>query len=62
MRLWTIQTTDVYNMIQKNGVYHCNEKLSFANDADNVTEAYRWMAKQMEEKIGPAPDGVIFPV
>jgi len=62
MRLWTIQTTDVYNMIQKNGVYHCNEKLSFANDSDNVTNAYSWMAEQMREKIGSAPEGVKFPV
>ncbi len=62
MRLWTIQTTDIYNMIQENGVYHCDEKLSFANDAGNVTDAYRWLAEQMKEKIGPAPEGVTFPV
>ncbi len=62
MRLWTIQTTDVYNMIQENGVYHCRESLSFARDIEELTKAYNWISGQMEKRLGSAPNGVAYPV
>lgn len=47
--------------IKKNGVYYTNENLSqllHPRDhllEDEFTKAYRWMAKQMQEKISLPP-------
>ena len=74
MKLWTIQTIEVYEEIIKNGVYHCDPGKSdllkpFDYDLENghqmnaqFFDAYSWMAFQMRKRIGEPPNGVIFPV
>ena len=58
MRLWTIQSKNVYEIIQSEGVYRCNPGLSplIHYDIDCVdtmfSDAYDWMAQQMKERIG----------
>ena len=52
MRLWTIQTVEVYNKILENGIHYCDEELSMWLEIDCFVNAYNWMRKKMEEKIG----------
>lgn len=60
MILWTIQPEEVYHVIQKNGLYHCDlSKSSFSSD---FTKAYDWLAMQMKKIMGNPPKGVKYPV
>ena len=62
MRLWTIQPESVCRLVENGGVYRCNiEQSTFASDPQ-TRAAYRWMAGQMKKRIGPAPEGVQYPV
>lgn len=59
MILWTIQSEEVYRIIEDTGVYHCD----FSKSAfDFLDKQYRWLADQMKERIGKPPEGVNFPV
>lgn len=58
MRLWTIQSFDIYELMQKEGVYRCNPSKSNLLD----TNAYEWISNQMKARIGNPPKGVVFPV
>ena len=71
--LWTIQTEDVWELIQAKGVYRCDpfkapliqsfdDKLVGKELDPQLEEAYAWLAEQMTIRIGPAPAGVRFPV
>lgn len=59
MILWTIQSEEVYRIIEEKGVYHCDISKSGFN---SLEKQYRWLAEQMKEKIGEPPEGVEFPV
>ena len=59
MILWTIQSEDVYRIIEKTGFYHCD----FSKSAFSFSERqYRWLTDQMRKRIGEPPEGVSFPV
>ena len=73
MKLWTIQTETVYQLIQDTGVYRCDPyqsgMLQPMDDSKIGTElceqfvsAYDWLVRQMEKRIGPKPLNVIYPV
>lgn len=58
--LWTIQTETAYERFQKTGLLRADpEHLLFDGD---FRDAYEWMAAQMRKRIGPAPEGVAYPV
>jgi len=59
MRLWTIQPVGIWNLIQKEGVYRCDPD---KNPDPFFFRAYDWLAGKMEERIGPPPEGIRFPV
>lgn len=60
MRLWTIQSKDAFNKMQKTGLLRADEEhLLFAGD---LKDSYLWMSDQMSKRIGPPPSGVRFPV
>ena len=66
MRLWTIQSPEVYEILKTKGVFHCDHNMLLAKrDPDvynDITDAYAWIGKQMSQRIGEAPAGVVFPV
>lgn len=73
MKLWTIQPPAVYQLIQDTGVYRCDPYQSVMlqpmDDAkigkelcEQFVESYDWLVRQMEKRIGPRPEGVIYPV
>lgn len=62
MKVWTIQPVDVFNLIEEKGVYRCDGELSPHLKDKPFQEAYEWLVEKMSEKIGPAPNGVKFPV
>lgn len=62
IRLWTIQPVEVYEELTKTGRFICNPALS-----DNIAEpmfddAYKWLDKQMEKRVGSKPKGVTYPI
>lgn len=60
MRLWTIQSKDAFNKMQKTGLLRADEEhLLFDRD---LKDSYLWMSDQMSKRIGPPPSGVRFPV
>ena len=59
MIVWTIQPRCVYEQIQRSGSYTCDPHMI---PLPEFSEHYEWMAERMTEKIGPAPDGVRYPV
>lgn len=59
MKLWTIQPMKVLEIIEKEGVFHCNPKSEeFSYD---FTEAYLWICKKMDEKFS-RPESCTFPI
>ena len=58
MKLWTIQPIEVWGEIQDTGVCRCNPAL-MPLDFD---EEYQWLRAKMIERIGPPPEGVVYPV
>lgn len=59
MILWTIQPEEVYALIQRTGVYHCDYAKS---GMDDWQEQYDWLVREMKERIGEPPEGVSYPV
>ena len=73
MRLWTIQTPEVYRLIMETGVYRCDpyqsgmlmpvdESKACLELDKQFTDSYDWLVRQMEKRIGPRPEGVSYPV
>ena len=58
MHLWTIQTLPAWQTLREEGVLRCEPA---AVDLDFVG-AYRWMATQMQTRLGPAPAPGVLPV
>lgn len=52
MRLWSVQKLGFYDDLIKNGIAYCTRLSDFAKDEEI---AYRWMIKQMMERIGVPP-------
>lgn len=73
MFLWTIQPKEVYNFVMETGVYCCDpfksgllkpfdESLVGIELEPVFKNAYDWITFQMEQKISPRPEGVVYPV
>ena len=73
MRLWTIQSPEVYRLIMETGVYRCDpyqsgmlipidESKAGLELDEQFADSYGWLVRQMEKRIGPRPEGVIYPV
>jgi len=73
MKLWTIQTETVYQLIQDTGVYRCDpyqsvmlqpmDDTKIGKDlCEQFVSAYDWLVLQMEKRIGPKPQNVFYPV
>ena len=52
MKLWTIQTTEIYDTLQKNGVVYCDRESWFCQE---YRDMYDWMANEMRKHIGIPP-------
>lgn len=52
MKLWTIQTTEFYDTLQKNGVVYCDRESWFCQE---YRDMYDWMANEMRKHIGIPP-------
>lgn len=60
MRLWTSQPPCVAYMLRRGMAFRCDAgKATYAGDFD---DAYDWLASEMSHRVGPAPDGVRWPV
>ena len=60
MKLWTIQTTEFYDTLQKNGVVYCDRESWFCQE---YREMYDWMAGEMRKYVGNPPrEGVRYPI
>lgn len=67
MELWTLQHPDVWKALQEDGLWHVKDSLIFCpkDEDSNLNHghyAYRWLAEQMKQRIGPPPAGVHFPI
>lgn len=65
MRLYTIQPIIVYDILKQQKVFRSTpEKSSYYNKDDelNMIPAYDWMIEQMEQRVGPRPNGVVIPI
>ncbi len=66
MRLFTFMPLQAYkDTLKKAGRYVCDYSKTGNDEGDiedNFAPAYAWLAEKMSERIGPAPDGVEFPV
>lgn len=49
IKLWTIQSAEVYDQLQKNGYYIPNEKHIILLDEEEFKKAYNWMTRQMNK-------------
>lgn len=62
MRVWSVQPIEVYNKFIKDGYLICDPALSENIAEPCFLQAYNWLVKQMEEKIGKRPEGVTYPI
>ncbi len=62
MRLWTVQSYNVYEVLRNTGIYRCNSSLSSLLEENEFVNAYKWISKKMKDHIGNPPDNVTFPV
>ncbi|MBR0090431.1 MAG: DUF3841 domain-containing protein [Lachnospiraceae bacterium] len=60
MKLWTIQTLEVYEIIEKRGIFHCDFRRSWMKSY--YRNQYAWLAGQMRKRIGNPPRGVQYPI
>lgn len=58
LRLWTIQPVEVYEKILQTGYYKCDGRYTWKY----FREAYRWLCKEMVQKVGKPPKGIKYPV
>lgn len=60
VKLWTMQTRDVWESLQRTGVYRTDTALCWM--AEELPHAYSWLAREMTKRVGPPPQGVDYPV
>lgn len=61
MILWTMQPIEVWNIVQETGVFRCDPALCSMPEPV-FAEKYEWLIRHMEERIGPRPEGVTYPI
>ena len=57
--LWSTQPFEVYDQIQKTGVYHCDFEKSLLKD---YRLQYDWLVQEMKTGLGEPPAEVTYPV
>ena len=63
MRLFSIQSLSAYRELVNTGRYVCDgTKSEYVLEWAGFKEAYEWLSARMAERIGPPPEGVIYPV
>ena len=62
MRLWTIQSKSVYDILIKKGEYRCTPEKSECLEEFNFYRSYDWMNAQMEKRVCKKPAGIKYPV
>ncbi|MBQ9066230.1 MAG: DUF3841 domain-containing protein, partial [Clostridia bacterium] len=63
MTLWTVQPATALDEIRETGRFVCDRSRSFnLTKPDHLDAPYQWLIRQMEERIGPRPDGVEYPI
>jgi hypothetical protein len=65
--LWTVQDVAVWKQLEETGQYTTPvERIEFPESEDDALNhanfAYRWLADQMSKRVGPPPEGVVYPV
>ena len=60
VKLWTMQTRDVWESLQRTGVYRTDTALCWM--AEELPHAYSWLAREMTKRVSPPPQGVDYPV
>lgn len=58
IRLWTIQHADAWTALQHGGVLRGSPDRVW----EDFRSAYDWMAVQLEQRIGPPPEGARYPL
>ena len=58
IRLWTMQHADAWTALQHDGVLRGSPDRFWAD----FRSAYDWMAAQLEQRIGPPPEGGRYPL
>ena len=61
MRLWTLKPVIVLKEVEENGKFVC-EPSQIPDFSSDFRKAYSWLVTQMEERIGPKPSNVSFPI
>lgn len=60
MILWTIQSEEVLDILERDGVYTCDETLS--DLMEYFEKDYRWMVEQMDNRGIEHPEGLNYPL
>jgi hypothetical protein len=53
MRLWTIQPLAVWEILERDGVFHTEPELS--DFKDDYPEGYDWIVRRLRQHAGPEP-------
>lgn len=59
MKLWTVQSNEAYQKLQRDGMLSGDRTLIME---ESFLTAYQWLCRQMEKRIGPPPHPDVFPV
>jgi hypothetical protein len=63
MLAWTIQPLTIMQDIEQYGTFRCDPSRSFnLSKTNSLKPAYRWLMREMRERIGAAPEGVVYPI
>lgn len=49
MRVWTMQPIEVWEQLERDGTFCCDEK--FAENAKDFKDSYAWLIEQMDKRI-----------
>ena len=60
MKLWTVQPLEVVDILEKDGVFTCDEKLS--ENYSDFYDAYNWLVGEMDKRNIPHPSHLTLPL
>lgn len=60
MRLWTIQPLAVWQILERDGVFHTDPAQS--EFVDDYPEGYDWIVRRLRQHAGPEPEGCKLPI
>ena len=60
LKLWTLQHEEAYRKMLETGTLRADSEHLFCGE--ELRHAYDWMAAEMKNRIGKAPEGVNYPV